>query len=356
MTKMIKMDLYRFFRSASTWAILFADIMLAFLSVMLVSANKSIQIYSNAGELLAAQINGGMLMILYAAAIIIFVSAKYKDGFIKNIANQLPRREMLVLPEIIVSFVACALHFFVYSIGTITAGAVFFGNTFTDFSFFAIMKLLIVQFILHWAFCCLMLLFYILTGSTAFTVAAGLLIAFKMLNGLYVLVEKYVADLETYWSDNKPVFKLDSVSFLYIWGSLITWAIITLLCFIIGILSYAKLPSEIPVQWDNGIVTSVVDKKFIFVYPFACICIRILLRPVIYVRFLMNYIYGELITEYLSNYLCFIALSVEVFSIMFVYGLIKSVVAVLLVDTVALIGILIVGITKVSLGHSPAFK
>lgn len=70
----------------------------------------------------------------------------------------------------------------------------------------------------------------------------------------------------------------------------------------------------------------------------------------------MNYIYGELITEYLSNYLCFIALSVEVFSIMFVYGLIKSVVAVLLVDTVALIGILIVGITKVSLGHSPAFK
>ena len=29
-------------------------------------------------------------------------------------------------------------------------------------------------------------------------------------------VEKYVADLGTYWSDNKPVFKLDSVSFLYL--------------------------------------------------------------------------------------------------------------------------------------------
>ena len=114
-------------------------------------------------------------------------------------------------------------------------------------------------------------------------------------------VEKYVADLETYWSDHKPVFKLDSVSFLYIWGSLITWTVITFLCLIIGILSYAKLPSEIPVQWDNGIATSVVDKKFIFVYPFACICIRILLRPVIYVRFLMNYIYGELITDYDPN-------------------------------------------------------
>lgn len=169
-------------------------------------------------------------------------------------------------------------------------------------------------------------------------------------------IEKYVADLDTYWNDNKPVFKLDSVSFLYIWSSLITWAIITSLCLIIGILSYAKLPSEIPVQWDNGMAISVVDKKFIFVYPLACICIRILLRSVIYVRFLMNYLYGELITEYLSNYLCFIALSVEVFSIMFVHGLIKSVVAVLLVDTVALIGILIAGITKISLVCSPAFK
>ncbi|WP_408634685.1 hypothetical protein [Petralouisia muris] len=67
------------------------------------------------------------------------------------------------------------------------------------------------------------------------------------------------------------------------------------------------MPSEIPVQWDNGIATSVVDKKFIFVYPLACICIRILLRPVIYVRFLMNYIYEEHIAEYLSNYLCSIA-------------------------------------------------
>ena len=164
-------------------------------------------------------------------------------------------------------------------------------------------------------------------------------------------VEEYVEDLESYWDNNKPVFKLDSVSFLYIWGSLITWAIITSLCLIIGILSYTKLPPQIPVQWDNGIVTSVVDKKFIFVYPLACICIRVFLRPVIYVRFLMTNPYGELIMEYLSNYLCFIALSVEIFSILCVYGLVKSVVAVLLVDTIVFIGILIAGITKINWIH-----
>lgn len=64
MTEIIKMDLYRFFRSASTWIILFVDILLAFFSVILVSTNTSILIYSNAGELLAAQMNGGMIMLL----------------------------------------------------------------------------------------------------------------------------------------------------------------------------------------------------------------------------------------------------------------------------------------------------
>lgn len=169
-------------------------------------------------------------------------------------------------------------------------------------------------------------------------------------------VEKYVTDLQTYWNDNKTVFKLDSVSFLYIWGSLITWTIIASLCLIIGLVSYTKLPPEIPVQWSNGSVISLVDKNFIFVYPLACIIIRLFLRPVILVRLLMNYPYGELITEYLTNYLCFIALSVELFSILFVYGLVKSIVIVLLIDTVVLISTLIVGIAKMGLIYIPTVK
>ena len=80
-------------------------------------------------------------------------------------------------------------------------------------------------------------------------------------------VEKYVPDLQNYWNDNQTVFKLDSVSFLYIWGSFITWAIIASLCFIIGIMSYAKLPSEIPVQWSEGVVTSLVEKNLFLHTP-----------------------------------------------------------------------------------------
>ena len=169
-------------------------------------------------------------------------------------------------------------------------------------------------------------------------------------------VEKYVTDLETYWNDNKSVFKLDSVSFLYLWGSFITWTVITSLCLLVGILSYTNLPPEIPVQWDHGIAVSFVNKNFIFIYPIACIIIRIWLRSIIYVKWLINHPYGELIREYLSNYFCFVALSVEVFSILFVHGVLKCVVTVLLIDTVVLIGLLIAGITKISFHCSSAIK
>ena len=160
-------------------------------------------------------------------------------------------------------------------------------------------------------------------------------------------VEKYVTDLLHYWNDHKTVFKLDSVGFLHIWGSLITWIIITSLCLMAGLLSYTKLPDKMPVQWNQGIAVSFMDKKIIFVYPLVCIIIRILSRPVIYVKLCMHHPYGEPITEYLSNYICFIALSVELFSILFVQGLVKSVVTVLLVDTVVLIGVLLVAISIV---------
>ena len=212
MTKMIKMDLYRFFRSASTWIILFAAAILAFLSVMLVHSSTSIQPYSNAGELLAAQINGGMLMVLCAVAVIIFVSAKYKNGFIKNIANQLSQRELLVFPEIIISSVACALYFFAYSICTIAAGVVFFGNTFITFSFLDIIRLLIVQFVLHWSFCCLLLLFYMLTNSTTTTIVIGLLISFKILSIFYALVERFIHfNIAQYMLDTN-IFQIGMVS------------------------------------------------------------------------------------------------------------------------------------------------
>lgn len=162
-------------------------------------------------------------------------------------------------------------------------------------------------------------------------------------------VEQYITDLHDYWKDNRTVFKLDSVSFLYIWGSMLTWTMLTVLCLIIGALSYSKLPTEIPVQWSKGVATSLVNKNWIFICPVICIIIRYLLKPFIYAKLQMNNYYGEIITEYLTNYMCFIVLSVEIFSILFTFGVVKSVVVLLFVDTAIFIGLLVVGLVKMDL-------
>lgn len=162
-------------------------------------------------------------------------------------------------------------------------------------------------------------------------------------------VEQYVTDLHDYWKDNRTVFKLDSVSFLYIWGSMLTWTMITALCLIIWVLSYSKLPTETPVQWSKGVATSLVNKNWIFICPVICIIIRYLLKPFIYAKLQMNNYYGEIITEYLTNYMCFIVLSVEIFSILFTFGVVKSVVVLLFVDTATFIGLLVVGLVKMDL-------
>ncbi|EGC74842.1 hypothetical protein HMPREF0490_01317 [Lachnospiraceae bacterium 6_1_37FAA] len=162
-------------------------------------------------------------------------------------------------------------------------------------------------------------------------------------------VEQYVTELEDYWNDHQAVFKLDSVSFLYIWGSMLTWTIIIVLCLMIGGFSYSKLPTEIPVQWSNGVATSLVNKNWIFICPVLCIVIRYLLKPFIYVRLQMNNYYGEIVTEYLTNYMCFIVLSIEIFSILFTFGVVKSIVLLLFVNTVVFIGLLVVGLVKMDL-------
>ena len=160
-------------------------------------------------------------------------------------------------------------------------------------------------------------------------------------------VEDYVADSRRYWSENRAVFRLDTVGFLSVWGSFVVWAAIASLCLVVGVAMYPQLPPQIPVQWSKGIATSLVDKAFIFAYPLACVLIRVLLRPFLYARLAAHRTYGEIIAEYLSNSLCFLALSVEVFSILFTCGVVKSVAMVLIVDAVVLVGIWASGMSRI---------
>lgn len=161
-------------------------------------------------------------------------------------------------------------------------------------------------------------------------------------------VENYISDLEGCWNENKSVFKLDSVSFIYLWGGMMVWGSLTLASLLIVAASVWYLPARIPVQWSDGAASSLVDRRFILLYPAACILIRFLLRPGIDRWLKRNAVHSESLTNYVTNYLCFLAVSVEVFTILFVNGIVKNVIVVLLADTAVLLGVLLAGWRKLS--------
>lgn len=159
-------------------------------------------------------------------------------------------------------------------------------------------------------------------------------------------IELYVADVKDYWNKNRKVFKLDSVSFFYMWGGNITWGILAVACLLVAVFSFGHLPTEIPIQWSGDVVSSLVDKKFIFAFPAACIIIRFALRPFIWQWLRKNITESDSITDYITNYLCFIALSVEIFIIFYVNEIVKYVTVVLFIDTFVLIGLLLIAVYR----------
>lgn len=156
-------------------------------------------------------------------------------------------------------------------------------------------------------------------------------------------IEAYVINMNDYWEKNKKLLRFDSVGFLYKWGSAITWRVLLGVCIVVAILAYPILPSEIPVQWNDGVATSWMSKYFIFSYPIACILIRTILRPILYGKLQIYTPYVEMTTEYIANSICLVVLSAEIFSILFLVGLIKNIAIILFIEGIILARLLFIG-------------
>ena len=138
-------------------------------------------------------------------------------------------------------------------------------------------------------------------------------------------IERYTKRLPEYWKEN----------------------------LLIGIVMYPYLPEQIPVQYSGGEVSSLVPKLCIFLYTVACIIIRILFRGYFRWKLQSQTYINNMISDYMTNCLCFVALSAEVFSILFLYGYVKNVVLMLAVDAIVLGGAFICGIYKIYANPSP---
>lgn len=159
-------------------------------------------------------------------------------------------------------------------------------------------------------------------------------------------ITRYVPDMEEHWQENRGIFRLDAVGFFYLWGGILVWGLLTLVCLVIALIALPFLPPEIPVQWrSDGTPASLMSRCVIFAYPAASVIIRFFLRPALAgTLWRHGFCAGcESAADFISNYLCFVVITVEVFTIANGNGFPLRISTVLLLDVILLLAVLWIG-------------
>ncbi|MDE6419777.1 MAG: hypothetical protein K2K87_04520, partial [Lachnospiraceae bacterium] len=144
------------------------------------------------GDILMSELRGCMLVVFIAIFVPLFVNAEQKRGYIKNIAGQIPRREMLALSKLPAVAVQVFILFAVFTIANLVSSAIFFrGRLIFEFNG-ALFRMLGMQYMIHAAWGCLIALFTIVTRSTAFAMTTGILLASGLVEMLIMYLNRVI--------------------------------------------------------------------------------------------------------------------------------------------------------------------
>lgn len=234
MLNLVKMDLYRLFRSASTLVMFLVTIGMVVFAVSMtkfdvsnmepgqVSDKREIgtqiseeEISVNIGimaetlpewateeikfaDLLNTQIGSGLFLIVVSIFVTLFVCAEQKNGYIKNIAGQFPNRAFLVLSKTVAVGVQVLTMFLVLTVAMFVTGKICFGSSLVLGSVGDVLKVLGGQFVLHFAFAAFLLCLSILFHSSALSMTIGILVSCKVTSLLYVAADRLSIDLTRY--------------------------------------------------------------------------------------------------------------------------------------------------------------
>ena len=225
MFNLIKMDIYRLLHSKSTWIMICFVIGLAVFSVTMTNSDiefmkddpaavtetmeeRPVGIYVEAqpewvngtieiGSVVSVEMRSQLLAILCVIFAAIFTNADYKNGYIKNIAGQFPRREQLVASKFIVIAFQVLVMVVVFTISIVVSGYVVWGSDFYLGSVTELFQYLGVQYLLHLGIAAVMMLLCILTYSTAFSMTSGILLCSGLAVPIYSLINKAINGLKT---------------------------------------------------------------------------------------------------------------------------------------------------------------
>ncbi|MDE5819303.1 MAG: hypothetical protein K2I07_08280 [Lachnospiraceae bacterium] len=147
------------------------------------------------GDILMSELQGCLLVVFIAIFVPLFVNAEQKRGYIKNIAGQIPRREMLALSKLPAVAVQVFILFVVFMIANLVSDAIFFrGRIVLKFTG-ALFRTLGMQYVLHAAWGCLIALFTMVTRSTAFAMTTGILLASGIVEMLIMYLNRVICSL-----------------------------------------------------------------------------------------------------------------------------------------------------------------
>lgn len=225
MFNLIKMDIHRLLRSKSTWIMICFVISLAVFSVTMTNSDiefmkddpaavtetmeeRPVGIYVEAqpewvngtieiGSVVSVEMRSQLLAILCVIFAAIFTNADYKNGYIKNIAGQFPRREQLVASKFVVIAFQVLVMVVVFTISIVVSGYVMWGSDFYLGSITELFQYLGVQYLLHLGIAAVMMLLCILTYSTAFSMTSGILLCSGLAVPIYSLINKAINGLKT---------------------------------------------------------------------------------------------------------------------------------------------------------------
>ena len=225
MINAIKMDLYKMFKSKSTWILLICIIAVSFATVGLMKitinqlkdnpemvkqmeeassgdnvnigvGTKTDNIEEHVGgmkysinELISSLINGSMISMLVAIFCLIFFNSELKTGYIKNLAGQFTRRRYLIFSKLIVAFLF-TLFAFAFSLSAMILGSkIFLGYIITG-GMASLIKVVLTQFILQLSVCTLVLFLVHWFRNTAGSIVASMCIITGFGNLFVMLISK----------------------------------------------------------------------------------------------------------------------------------------------------------------------
>lgn len=239
MFNLTKMDMHRLLHSTTTWITIIFAIIIAIFGVamtdmdiqasqenppaaieeMTTEQQVGITVTGNPewasgkvelGDIISMEMQSGLITILCVIFAALFANAEQKNGYIKNIGGQFPKRWKLILSKFLAIAVQTFVLLFVFVAVTAATSILFWGNQVYVASLNPLLKVLGIQYLLHTGLATLIMFLSILTRSTAFSTTTGILLCSGLTAFLYSGVNQVISNVKPTWNFDINNYVLES--------------------------------------------------------------------------------------------------------------------------------------------------